>query len=43
MIDLNLFVEMFLDDATQCVKDCKRLAKRINQNKEIDQNVDAIL
>mgnify|MGYP007127512858 CR=1 FL=1 len=34
---------MFLDDSTQCIKDSKRLVKRINKDKEIDQNVDAII
>lgn len=34
---------MFLDDSTQCIKDCKRLAKKIDNNKLIDQSVDAVI
>ncbi len=38
-----MFIEMFLDEGISCIKDCKKLVKRIDSVKEIDQRVEVVL
>lgn len=41
-LDPNLFIEMCLDEGINCVKDCKKVVKRIDCDKEIDQQVEVM-
>ncbi len=42
-MDPNLFIEMYLDEGISCIKDCKKMIKRVQGDKEMDQQVEIMI
>ncbi len=42
-MDPNLFIEMYLDEGINCIKDCKKMSKRVQGDKEMDQQVEILI